>query len=334
MLEAASMAVTRRVALGARAARRRRARAAEDHRDRHRRHRRRLLSARRRPRQRAVEEPAGHAGDRGGHRRLGRQSQADRLRPERARLHRWPTPRSTRSRARTSSRAAKVPLRTLMVLYPNRMHVVTIEGTGIEKMADLKGKRVSTGSPRQRHRGDGVPRHRGRRPRQGQGHEARAARRRRIGQRHQGPQDRRVLLGRRPADRGGDRSRRHARRQDQADRSRRPRRQDERQIRQALRRRTSITARTYPGQDKDNKIATVWNILVTNDKMTDEVAYNIVKTDLRQEGRPRRRAQGGQELHAREPGQGQLAGPVASRRGEILQGEGRQGVAISPLPSP
>ncbi len=41
----------------------------------------------------------------------------------------------------------KVPLRTLMILYPNRMHVVTIEGRGIGKMADLKGKRVSTGSP-------------------------------------------------------------------------------------------------------------------------------------------------------------------------------------------
>lgn len=41
----------------------------------------------------------------------------------------------------------KVPLKTLMVLYPNRMHVVTIEGRGINKMADLKGKRVSTGSP-------------------------------------------------------------------------------------------------------------------------------------------------------------------------------------------
>ena len=41
----------------------------------------------------------------------------------------------------------KVPVRTLMVLYPNRMHVVTIEGRGITKMADLKGKRVSTGSP-------------------------------------------------------------------------------------------------------------------------------------------------------------------------------------------
>jgi TRAP transporter TAXI family solute receptor len=44
-------------------------------------------------------------------------------------------------------KGAKVPLRTLMVLYPNRMHVVTIDGIGITKMADLKGKRVSTGSP-------------------------------------------------------------------------------------------------------------------------------------------------------------------------------------------
>ena len=39
-----------------------------------------------------------------------------------------------------------VPVRTLMVMYPNRMHVVTMEGMGISKMADLKGKRVSTGS--------------------------------------------------------------------------------------------------------------------------------------------------------------------------------------------
>src|SRR5689334_23687300 len=39
-----------------------------------------------------------------------------------------------------------VSVRTLMVLYPNRMHAVTIEGTGINKIADLKGKRVSTGS--------------------------------------------------------------------------------------------------------------------------------------------------------------------------------------------
>jgi uncharacterized protein len=41
----------------------------------------------------------------------------------------------------------KIPVRTLMVLYPNRMHVVTTEGRGVNKLSDLKGKRVSTGSP-------------------------------------------------------------------------------------------------------------------------------------------------------------------------------------------
>ncbi|MCP4619196.1 MAG: TAXI family TRAP transporter solute-binding subunit [Bradyrhizobium sp.] len=41
----------------------------------------------------------------------------------------------------------KVDLQTLLVVYPNRMHVVTLEGTGIETLADLRGKRVSTGSP-------------------------------------------------------------------------------------------------------------------------------------------------------------------------------------------
>jgi TRAP transporter TAXI family solute receptor len=41
----------------------------------------------------------------------------------------------------------KVAVATLAVLYPNTMHVVTTESTGIAKMADLKGKRVSTGSP-------------------------------------------------------------------------------------------------------------------------------------------------------------------------------------------
>jgi len=41
----------------------------------------------------------------------------------------------------------KIGVRTLMVLYPNRMHVVSIEGRGVAKITDLKGKRVSTGSP-------------------------------------------------------------------------------------------------------------------------------------------------------------------------------------------
>jgi uncharacterized protein len=41
----------------------------------------------------------------------------------------------------------KVNVRTLVVLYPNRMHLVAIDGKGIAKFSDLKGKRVSTGSP-------------------------------------------------------------------------------------------------------------------------------------------------------------------------------------------
>jgi TRAP transporter TAXI family solute receptor len=39
-----------------------------------------------------------------------------------------------------------------------------------------------------------------------------------------------------------------------------------------------IPAKTYPGQDKDNAIAVVQNILVANSSMSDQVAYDIVKT--------------------------------------------------------
>jgi len=42
---------------------------------------------------------------------------------------------------------AKLPIMTLAVLYINNMHLVTVEGKGIEKVTDLKGKRVSTGAP-------------------------------------------------------------------------------------------------------------------------------------------------------------------------------------------
>jgi TRAP transporter TAXI family solute receptor len=42
---------------------------------------------------------------------------------------------------------AKLPVRTLAVIYPNVMHVVTTESTGIKTVAEMKGKRISTGSP-------------------------------------------------------------------------------------------------------------------------------------------------------------------------------------------
>ena len=43
--------------------------------------------------------------------------------------------------------SGKLPIRALAVMYPNHMHVVTVEGSGINKIEDIKGRRVSTGSP-------------------------------------------------------------------------------------------------------------------------------------------------------------------------------------------
>src|ERR1700712_2944340 len=105
----------------------------------------------------------------------------------------------------------KVPLQTLLVVYPNRMHVVTVEGTGIETMADLKGKRVSTGSP-------------------GGATEVMAFR---VIEAAGLDKDKDMKRERLPA-RRGDRSCRHPRHEDEADRPRRHGREDERQIRQAL----------------------------------------------------------------------------------------------------
>ena len=39
-----------------------------------------------------------------------------------------------------------VESRTLCVIYPNLVHFVTMDGTGINKLSDIKGKRISTAS--------------------------------------------------------------------------------------------------------------------------------------------------------------------------------------------
>ena len=41
----------------------------------------------------------------------------------------------------------KIPLRTLAVWSPSTMQIVTIEGKGIQKISDLKGRRIATGAP-------------------------------------------------------------------------------------------------------------------------------------------------------------------------------------------
>jgi hypothetical protein len=128
----------------------------------------------------------------------------------------------------------KVSARTLMVLYPNKMQVVTIDGTGINKLSDLKGKRVSTGSP-----GSGVEvmtlrvlEAMGIDPQEG--HQAGAPGRRGIRQCDQGPQDRRLFLGGRRPHRCVDRPCRDAWNQDEDARPRGSRRGNEQEVRSAV----------------------------------------------------------------------------------------------------
>ena len=127
-----------------------------------------------------------------------------------------------------------VPVRTLMVAYPNRMHVITVEGTGINTFADLKGKRVSTGIP------NSATEQIAFRVLEAMGlHPEQDIQRERLdlGQswrRAQRPNARRVLLGRRHPDAGHHRPRRHPGNEAEAHRPRRRGRRDEPEVRPAL----------------------------------------------------------------------------------------------------
>ncbi len=41
----------------------------------------------------------------------------------------------------------KIPIRALAVIYANKSQWITVEGTGITRMQDLKGRRIATGAP-------------------------------------------------------------------------------------------------------------------------------------------------------------------------------------------
>jgi uncharacterized protein len=174
-------------------------------------------------------------------------------------------------------KGSPVEVRTLMVLYPNRMHVVTIEGTGIEKMADLKGKRVSTGSPGSATEvmafrvieAAGLDKDKDmKRERLGVAESVNALKDRKI--------DAFFWVGGLPTaavtDLGATPNVK-IKMIDHADTV------DKMNAKYSNLYTTGvIPAKTYPGQDKDNNIAVVQNILVANAKMADQVAYDIVKT--------------------------------------------------------
>ena len=171
----------------------------------------------------------------------------------------------------------KVNARTLMVLYPNKMHIVSVEGAGINKLSDLKGKRVSTGSP-------------------GSGTEIMAFRvmeaagidgKKDIKQERLGAaesvnaiKDRKIdaffWVGGVPTAAVTDLA---------ATPGIKLKLIDHDEVVDAMNKKygplyvkSVIPAGSYPGQDKPNTEVDVWNILVASDKMSDQMAYNIVKT--------------------------------------------------------
>lgn len=174
-------------------------------------------------------------------------------------------------------KSGKIAVRTLMVLYPNRMHVVSIEGRGINSMADLKGKRVSTGSP-------------------GSATEVMAFRlieavgldkdkdlkRERLGVAESvnavkdGKIDAFFWVGGLPTAAVTDLANTPSTKLKMVDHG---------EAVAAMNKKYGdlyvedlIPKATYKGMDADNKQATVMNILVTHESMDDKTAYNIVKT--------------------------------------------------------
>ena len=170
-----------------------------------------------------------------------------------------------------------VPIRGLMVLYPNRFHIVTLEGLGINKLADLKGRRVSTGPPRS-------------------GTEVKANRvleaaglnpdkditRERLTVQESGNalKDRKIdaffWSGGIPTAAVTDLA---------ASPGVKIKFIEHDDLVEVLNKKYGplyvkdvIPAKSYPGQETNAKVSTIWNILVTGADTPDQVAYNIVKT--------------------------------------------------------
>jgi TRAP transporter TAXI family solute receptor len=174
-------------------------------------------------------------------------------------------------------KGSKVPVRTLMVLYPNQMHVVTIEGTGIEKLADLKGKRVSTGSPGSATEvmafrvieAGGLDKDKDmKRERLGVAESVNAIKDRKI--------DAFFWVGGLPTAAVTDLAATPGVKMKMIDHSEVVDKMNAKHGN--LYAASVIKAGVYPSQDKDNKNTVVWNILVANASLSDEMAYKVVKT--------------------------------------------------------
>ncbi|HTJ99548.1 MAG TPA: TAXI family TRAP transporter solute-binding subunit [Bordetella sp.] len=180
-------------------------------------------------------------------------------------------------RGQDKFKGGKVPLRTLMIMYPNRMHVVTVQGKGIETVADLKGKRISTGSPGSATEvmafrmleAAGLDKDKDvKRERLGVAESVNAIKDNKI--------DAFFWVGGLPTAAVTDLANTPGTTLKMIDNANLVAAMNKKYGNLYIE--DTISKTTYRGMDKDNKQATVMNILVANEKMPDQVAYNIVKT--------------------------------------------------------
>ena len=171
----------------------------------------------------------------------------------------------------------KVPIRAIAVLYANKSQWVTMEGTGVEKIQDLKGRRISTGAP-----GSGTevialrileaygidPNKDVKREKLSVAESASALKDRKI--------DAFFWSGGVPTAAVTDLA---------ATPGVKIRLLDHAGAVPAMVKKNGslyvkgvIPAKSYPGQVKDVEVADVWNLLVVNEKMDEKLVYRIVKT--------------------------------------------------------
>jgi uncharacterized protein len=171
----------------------------------------------------------------------------------------------------------KIPVRTLMVLYPNRMHVVSVEGRGIGKMADLKGKRISTGSSGSATEvmafrileAAGLDKDKDvKRERLGVAESVNAMKDNKI--------DAFFWVGGLPTAAVTDLANTPGTKIKMIDHAELVPKMNQKYGNLYIE--DTITKTVYKGMDADNKQATVMNLLVAHEKMDEKTAYNIVKT--------------------------------------------------------
>jgi TRAP transporter TAXI family solute receptor len=177
----------------------------------------------------------------------------------------------------------KLPIRALAVMYPNHMHAVTVEGTGINTVEDMKGRRISTGSP-----GSATEVYAIRVLEAAGLSDTRDIRKERLGvaESANALKDKKIegffWVGGLPTAGVTDLAATPNTKIKILDIAQYTKKMNEKYG--PLYAEATIPAATYKGMDKDAQNNTVWNIMAVNASMSDELAYQLTKVMLEKRG--------------------------------------------------